>query len=283
MHKEKGMGRTRLTRFAAITVPAGVATVGLGIAVVQGMVGATLSSAHGFNLESPSLAADSLAVTGGAATPAGANTPVVFARVDTAKLNTMCIGAYQAVPSVISNWTGIDKVGVDLKSSALVSLPSVDLNAADIEANSAVDTGVDIPAGDVTGGVVKIASTDADYATLGQYNGSKIVNGHPAVNTALGTAVVGVAQSDTHTNGDASAPALSAADDPNYSADDFALAGTDADLYNVSATSYAITLHGLSLGNLSIKPKAYGSGDETAGVPNTCSGFVDDTFDSSAN
>ncbi len=67
MKKEMGMGRTRLGRFAAVTVPATLLTAGLGVAMLQGMVGAVLSSADGFTLNSDRITSDGLKARTGSA------------------------------------------------------------------------------------------------------------------------------------------------------------------------------------------------------------------------
>lgn len=67
MEERQGMGRTRVGRFAALAVPATVATAGLAFAMLQGMVGAAISSADGFTLQSAAITSDALKVRPGQA------------------------------------------------------------------------------------------------------------------------------------------------------------------------------------------------------------------------
>lgn len=85
MEERQGTGRTRLGRFAALAVPATVATAGLGLAMVQGMVGAAISSADGFTLQSNAITSDSLKVRPGQADVAGTGADeTVYAETGTA-------------------------------------------------------------------------------------------------------------------------------------------------------------------------------------------------------
>lgn len=67
MEERQGTGRTRVGRFAALAVPATVATAGLAFAMLQGMVGAAISSADGFTLQSNAITSDALKVRPGQA------------------------------------------------------------------------------------------------------------------------------------------------------------------------------------------------------------------------
>lgn len=131
------MGRTRLGRFAAVTVPAAAMSVGLGLAIVQGAVSATLSSADGFDLKSDGMTADKLAMAPGAvdAAPLGGNaTATALSRVEGASLDKMCVGVNQALPVSI---LGIDRLGLDVISNdPTVELENVDLNSSDLTAGS---------------------------------------------------------------------------------------------------------------------------------------------------
>src|SRR4051812_27661149 len=74
MSKLKGEGRTRLGRFAMVAVPSAVVSAGLGVAIVQGMISATLASADAFTLQSNQISSDSLKVAAGGAS-VGSTTP----------------------------------------------------------------------------------------------------------------------------------------------------------------------------------------------------------------
>lgn len=135
---EKGMGRTRLTRFAAITVPAAAATVGLGFAIVQGAVSADLASSTGFQLASTGATADSLQLgleyTGAAqddATATSVNHAAAEAALENANLNDMCLAA-------TTNLSVFGDVSIKVSSTSPVSLTGVtDLNAGSISAATA--------------------------------------------------------------------------------------------------------------------------------------------------
>lgn len=135
---QRGMGRTRLTRFAAITVPAVVVTAGLGFAIVQGAVSADLASSNGFTIHSSSGTADSLQLglesTSAATddqTTTTANKVAAEAALKGLNVNDLCLAANTNIPVLSS------VVGLNVKSSAPVNLGAVDLNASDIEANTA--------------------------------------------------------------------------------------------------------------------------------------------------
>lgn len=157
--REKGMGRTRLRRFAAVTVPATIASAGLGLAIVQGMVSATLSSANGFDLVTDGLTADTLAVAPGTAQVAGSTNgaATALARVGGAQLERMCVGVNQALPVSV---LGLNRLGLDVISQdTSVELDNVDLNASDLTAGNSV-------LNDTTIGVAQ--SETAFAATAGQ-------------------------------------------------------------------------------------------------------------------
>lgn len=159
--KEHGMGRVRVTRFAALTIPAGIASVGLGVAIVQGMVAATLSSADGFELNSNQITATSLAMRPGV-TQAGTDTNHVgtaLARVTTAELDKMCVGVNQAVPL-------IGQVGLKIDSSdSTISLAAVDLNAKSLGTGTSTLTNTSI--GVAQSGTTFAADTAEEKASTG--------------------------------------------------------------------------------------------------------------------
>lgn len=195
MHEE-GMGRTRLTRFAAVTVPASLLAAGLGVAMLQGMVGAVLASADGFTLNSDRITSDGLKARTGAANVAGGNQATIYAETGS---NT--------------NASGIEVVTPD------VTIPLLNLPAH-----------LEVKSTDTT---IALGSVGLNAKTLDTPDGAK-----------LGTTTIGVAQSEA---GFANKETSS-----GYVGDAFALTSSSADLPNVNAKAYAITLQSLDLDNLSL-------------------------------
>jgi len=85
MIKEKGMGRTRAARFAAITVPAAAAAAGLGFAMLNGMVGAVLSSADGFTLDTGDITTSGIKMTASGTNVAGGDQAALYAETTGSK------------------------------------------------------------------------------------------------------------------------------------------------------------------------------------------------------
>ena len=137
--KLKGEGRTRLTRFAAITIPATIATAGLGVAVLQGVVAATISSADGFQLASDHLGTDSLKLRPGTTEAGASGNNVATAYAETGpgtSLDGICLGVSQNMPAIVSSV--LPKVGLKIASSQPgISTPSVALNAATLDGTAA--------------------------------------------------------------------------------------------------------------------------------------------------
>jgi hypothetical protein len=190
------MGRTRLGRFAAVTVPATLLTAGLGVAMLQGMAGAVLSSADGFTLNSDRITSDGLKARTGAANVAGGNQATIYAETGA---NT--------------NASGIEVITPD------VTIPLLNLPAH-----------LEVTSTDTT---IALGSVGLNAKTLTTPNGA-----------TLGTTTIGVAQSE--------AGFANTATDSGYVADAFALTSSSADLPNVNAKAYAITLESLALDNLSL-------------------------------
>lgn len=137
--KEKGMGRTRLGRFAAVTVPATAMSLGLGYAIVSGMVTATVSSADGFDVGGTSARADGMklslnqvkeAASAADGSEANANNQeTALVTLQDGYLDGMCLAANQTLPFV-------GTVGLKLNvPTGTVGVGDLNLNA------SAVDTG----------------------------------------------------------------------------------------------------------------------------------------------
>ncbi|WP_408896998.1 DUF6230 family protein [Nocardioides sp. R1-1] len=191
------MGRTRLGRFAAVTVPATLLTAGLGVAMLQGMVGAVLSSADGFTLNSDRITSDGLKARTGAADVAGGDQATIYAETGTT-----------------TNASGIEVITPD------VTIPLINLPAH-----------LEVTSTDTT---IALGSVQLNAQTLNTPNGA-----------TLGTTTIGQAQS--------SAGFANTTAESGYVADGFALTSSSADLPNVNAKAYAITLQGLALDNLSLK------------------------------
>lgn len=196
MKKEIGMGRTRMGRFAAVTVPATLLTAGLGVAMLQGMVGAVLSSADGFTLNSDRITSDGLKARTGSADVAGGDQATIYAET-----------------GATTNASGIEVITPD------VTLPLLGIGAH-----------LEVTSTDTT---IALGSVGLNAKTLNTPNGA-----------TLGSTTIGVAQSE--------AGFANTTTDSGYVADGFALTSSSADLPNVNATAYAITLESLALDNLSL-------------------------------
>lgn len=120
---EKGMGRTRLGRFAAITVPATIATAGLGFAMLQGMVGAALASSSSFVVKGSQTTGDSMELTANYVKTAtsetnsstSANSKDAMVSIRNGKVTNMCLAADTTVPVV-----GV--LGLKIASTGTVNL-----------------------------------------------------------------------------------------------------------------------------------------------------------------
>lgn len=137
MIKQEGMGRTRLGRFAAITIPAAALSAGLGVAVLQGAVAATISSADGFQLTSDAMTTNSMKLRPGTteAGTAGAHKATAYAETGTTTaLTNMCMGVRQNMPAVLA--PVLSSVGLKISSTGAVSTPSVALNAKALSGGS---------------------------------------------------------------------------------------------------------------------------------------------------
>lgn len=137
--KEKGMGRTRLGRFAAITVPATVATAGLGFAVVTGLVSANLASATSFDIAGDAATGDALELTAnyteGATTDTDAsvqNKNAALVSLKNGAVQNLCLAADTAVPVV-------GTLGLKIESTGNVSLGPgwTDLAAVSLQSDEA--------------------------------------------------------------------------------------------------------------------------------------------------
>lgn len=130
--KEKGMGRVRLGRFAAVTVPATVVSVGLGVAMLQGAVSASLSSTNPFKVTAASGSGSGVELSLRAAQAAASQTDATaadkqsaFVTLSDGTVNQVCLAANQPTGlPVISN------IGLKIQLPGSVALgDSVDLNA----------------------------------------------------------------------------------------------------------------------------------------------------------
>jgi hypothetical protein len=139
---EKGMGRTRLGRLAAVTVPATVASLGLGLAIVQGSVSAALASSGGFQVGSTQAKADGLQLSLANATSATAsdnttvkNNEAALVTLENGKLDGMCLAANTTVP--VLGVVGL-KISVPNSTSggSVVDVGTLDLNAKSVAAGT---------------------------------------------------------------------------------------------------------------------------------------------------
>lgn len=131
-------GRTRLGRFAAVTLPAALVSAGLGFAVIQGSASAALSSAEPFQLGSERMSSTGLRLNLDAATAANSTTDpsatykrAARADVTDTKLSTLCLAASHKVP-VLG-----DVLGLKIESPTEVEVGDVTLQADALNASKA--------------------------------------------------------------------------------------------------------------------------------------------------
>lgn len=131
-------GRTRLGRFAAITIPGAAASAVLGFAVLQGMASASLSAAEPFELGSGEITATSLQLNLDAASAAASSTNVnetkkKAARADLtgANLDGLCLAAAHNLP-VLG-----DVIGLKIESPGKVNLGDLSMKADALDASKA--------------------------------------------------------------------------------------------------------------------------------------------------
>lgn len=134
MNKIEGMGRTRVGRFAAVTIPAALLSAGLGVSMLQGMVGAVLSSSQGFTMQTDQISTNNLKTRVGAADVAGGAEATVYNETGTtttaSKLNIVTPGVNIPVFGA--------KAHLELTSTdTSISLGKVILNAKTLQTNGA--------------------------------------------------------------------------------------------------------------------------------------------------
>lgn len=130
--KEMGMGRVRLGRFAAVTVPAAVVSVGLGVAMLQGAVSASLSSTNPFKVTAATGSGSGVELSLRAAQAAASQTDAsaadkqsAFVTLHDGTVNTVCLAANQPTGLPL-----IPNIGLKISLPGSVALgESVDLNA----------------------------------------------------------------------------------------------------------------------------------------------------------
>jgi Family of unknown function (DUF6230) len=140
--KEMGMGRTRLGRFAAVTVPATAMSLGLGYAIISGMVTATVSSAGGFDVGGTSARADGMKLslnqvkeassTADSSLANATNQESALVTLQDGYLDGMCLAANQDLPF-------IGTVGLKLRvPTGTVGVGDLNLNASQVDSAAAV-------------------------------------------------------------------------------------------------------------------------------------------------
>ncbi|MFT4264305.1 MAG: DUF6230 family protein [Nocardioides sp.] len=214
MEKDEGTGRARLLHSAVLGVPTALAAAGLGAAMLHGAVGATLSSAQGFTLQSSAINSSGLKIRPGAARVAGGDKATIYAQTGS---DTVADG----VDITAKVDTGLPVIGtVSLLMSSTdesISLGAIVLNARDLS----------------------VADRDtAKNATNGS-NGA----------ASLSDVDLGIAQSLAGFDHTTDAEGRSS----GYQAAGFAITAGTSVLNNVDATAYGIHLAGLNLDNLSIR------------------------------
>ncbi|WP_265444670.1 DUF6230 family protein [Flexivirga meconopsidis] len=140
----KGMGRVRVPRFLAVAAPATVVSLGLGVAIAQGMVTAALSAADPFELGSSNVKADQLGLSLAgtqAAQSVGNDTATTkkaaLARLAGGNLQDMCISAKQSFPI-------LGDISLKISSTSPVAVGNIDLSADALNAQNAQLPATDI-------------------------------------------------------------------------------------------------------------------------------------------
>lgn len=197
--KVKGEGRTRLTRFAAITIPAGVATAGMGFAMLQGMVGSALASTDPFTMAG-GVSATSLVTRAGAlqhATSQTDETAVAKESIYAETVGTATTSTVSITSSPVSI-LGITNIKLKLDLASGTSLGTVGLNAA------TMNLGNGGTLGNVNVGVAqynKFTTTDGLDATQGYRPGGFAVSAGATDLPNLNASVYQISLTSLATNG----------------------------------------------------------------------------------
>lgn len=168
-----GMGRVRIGRLAAVGVPATLVTGGLAVAMLQGMVGASLASANGFGLESTSLSSKALAVRNSAVSYAGGNDATVYVQT----VNSQADGLKMRSASVDLPF-GLGSYGLKMTSgSSDIPLGSMTINATSLDTTGGSLSNINIgqaqsDARTATGSLFPNFNKDASNGTDNAYTGS---------------------------------------------------------------------------------------------------------------
>ena len=135
--KQKGMGATRLGRFAAVTVPATVVTAGLGLAITQGMVGAALASATSFQVGGTAATGDGMELTANYTSSAtsdvddtATNKKDALVTLKNGAVQDMCLAADTAVPVIGTLGLKIEANGNTSLGAGYTDLAADSLNGA---------------------------------------------------------------------------------------------------------------------------------------------------------
>ncbi|MFT4287167.1 DUF6230 family protein [Nocardioides sp.] len=140
------MGRTRLGRFAAVAVPATVVSAGLGVAILQGMVGAALSSATAFQVAGSAATGDELELTANNVTAANSEASAGTGTAKKDALVSLQNGAVEDLCLAADTTTPLGVLGIKITSAGSVSLGSgwTDLSADSLGASQATLPTTDI-------------------------------------------------------------------------------------------------------------------------------------------
>ena len=140
------MGRTRLGRFAAVTVPATIATAGLGFAMVQGLVTAQLSAAEPFQVKGSSTTGEGLELSLRAAETATSDTDdtatsnkSALVTLKDGVVNDLCLAANQATGLPL-----LPNIGLTINAAGATELGDVNLSADSISSSAATLPQTDI-------------------------------------------------------------------------------------------------------------------------------------------
>lgn len=165
---ESGMGRTRLGRFALVTVPAVALSAGLGVAILQGSVAAALSSANAFQVTAATGTGDGveLSLRGAQAAAAdgdatSADKASAFVTLKNGSVTDVCLAANTNPGIALLPNIGLQ---VDIPTGAVNLGAVTDLNATDV--------GTDVVLPSTTVGVAQNELTHQKTVTDGMQAGA---------------------------------------------------------------------------------------------------------------
>jgi hypothetical protein len=188
--KEKGMGRTRLGRFAAVTVPATALSLGFGFAIVNGAMAASLSASDPFKVKGVSATADGLELSLRNATKATSDT-----------VGTADTGAnHSALVTLANGKINTLKMCVD-QPIGLPGLPVIGL-VLNVPGDTALGAATDISATSVSAATANLGATEIGIAQSQLDHQSTVAGAHAGgfglETTGLGSVQLGALNADAY-------------------------------------------------------------------------------------